>query len=328
MIRYFTLLCAVSAGLSGLFLYSKKHQTTVLDQQISSIVSDTQHIRQQTAMLRTEWALLNQPDRLSRLAARFEPSLQPMTPRQFVRLSDLAGHLPAPGSVHAPNPRDAISPGVIETHGEALALADAKAPVAQSTETKTSEPKALAKVEAPAHTDVAQATAPHAATQVAAAQPPAAPRAPRPATMLASVERPAVASTQAVQSRNTTTLALDTVPTVRHAAKKPATDALDSALGGPDAQGERRTAHTVLASATAPRHVAAPEAAHVAAPRPAVQLAAYHPAHPAQAQTATWRPVAAQAAPRYIEARASYNGSLLGHSALGGGLPPPVPVAN
>ncbi|QDH24119.1 hypothetical protein D5366_01290 [Neokomagataea tanensis] len=97
MIRPFTFACAFLAAASGLFLYTKKHNTTVLDQSITQIVRDTQKIQSQTAMLRTEWALLNQPDRLNALSARFLPDLHPMTPEQFVRLSAVEAKLPAPG---------------------------------------------------------------------------------------------------------------------------------------------------------------------------------------------------------------------------------------
>lgn len=104
MIRPFTIFCAFIAGLSGLFLYSKKHQTTLLDRQIASIVRDTQRTQQKTAMLRTEWALLNQPDRLTSLSARFTPDLRPTDPAQFVRLSDLSSTLPVPDKNHSVNP--------------------------------------------------------------------------------------------------------------------------------------------------------------------------------------------------------------------------------
>jgi hypothetical protein len=94
MIRPFTALCAVLAGASGLYLYTEKHRTTVLDTQISKIVQDTQHIRERTAMLRAEWALLNQPDRLHALSTRFLPDLQPMAPNQFVQMAALSRRLP------------------------------------------------------------------------------------------------------------------------------------------------------------------------------------------------------------------------------------------
>ncbi|WP_408873153.1 hypothetical protein [Gluconobacter roseus] len=109
MIRPFTVACAVLAAGSGLFLYTKKHETTVLDQKITKIVQETQRVRGQTAMLRTEWALLNQPDRLNTLAARFVPSLHPMEPDQFIRMASLEARLPAPGSKAQPaDPREGL----------------------------------------------------------------------------------------------------------------------------------------------------------------------------------------------------------------------------
>lgn len=104
MIRSFTCVCALLAGASGLYLYSEKHRTTLLDQQISKIVSDTQQIRERTAMLRAEWALLNQPDRLQGLATRFLPQLGAMAPTQFVQLAALDSRLPAVGPETPPHP--------------------------------------------------------------------------------------------------------------------------------------------------------------------------------------------------------------------------------
>ena len=95
MIRPFTVLCALLAGASGMYLYAEKHRTTVLDQQISRIAHDTERVRERTAMLRAEWALLNQPERLGALASRFLPQLRPLDPGQFVQMSSLASRLPA-----------------------------------------------------------------------------------------------------------------------------------------------------------------------------------------------------------------------------------------
>ncbi|RFD20286.1 ABC transporter permease, partial [Komagataeibacter melaceti] len=108
MSRFVTLFCAVMAAVSGLFLYNKKQQTTALDHQIAQIVQQTERTRSQTAMLRAEWAMLNQPDRLASLASRYDKPLQSVMPAQFVQMSALASHLPAIGSapVHpAPAPR-------------------------------------------------------------------------------------------------------------------------------------------------------------------------------------------------------------------------------
>ncbi|MBO6037135.1 MAG: hypothetical protein J6P29_01010, partial [Acetobacter sp.] len=47
----------------------------------------------------TEWTLENQPERLEQLAHRYTPYLQIMNPSQFVRITDLEDHLPAPKGV-------------------------------------------------------------------------------------------------------------------------------------------------------------------------------------------------------------------------------------
>lgn len=95
MIRFVTLLCAAMAAGSGLFLYTKKHETLVLNQEIRKTIEDTRRIQQQTAILRTQWALLNQPDRLNALAQRVLPEMSQVDPTQFVQLTDLRKRLPA-----------------------------------------------------------------------------------------------------------------------------------------------------------------------------------------------------------------------------------------
>ncbi|MDF7675002.1 hypothetical protein PT277_06670 [Acetobacteraceae bacterium ESL0709] len=95
MIRPVTFLCALMAALSGLFLYTKKHNTLLLDEKITQLVHDTRRVQEQTVMLRTEWALLNQPDRLTALSERFLPQLESVQPRQFVKMDKLASVLPA-----------------------------------------------------------------------------------------------------------------------------------------------------------------------------------------------------------------------------------------
>ena len=95
MIRFVTLFCAAMAAGSGLFLYTKKHETLVLNQDIRKTIEDTRRVQQQTAILRTQWALLNQPDRLSALAQRVLPDMSQVEPTQFVQLTDLQKRLPA-----------------------------------------------------------------------------------------------------------------------------------------------------------------------------------------------------------------------------------------
>ena len=95
MIRPFTCLAVLLAAGSGLYLYTEKHRTTLLDERIDKVVSDTGLIRARTSMLQAEWALLNQPDRLGTLAGKFLPTLQPIAPGQFVQIADLDRRLPA-----------------------------------------------------------------------------------------------------------------------------------------------------------------------------------------------------------------------------------------
>lgn len=94
MIRPVTLFCALMAAGAGLFLYAKKHDTLVLDQDITATVHQARRVQAQTAMLRTQWALLNQPDRLAALTTRVLPRLHAIEPTQFVRLDKLEERLP------------------------------------------------------------------------------------------------------------------------------------------------------------------------------------------------------------------------------------------
>ncbi len=95
MIRPFTCLCLAAACGSGLYLYSEKHRTVLLDRQISSVINQTQAARARIGLLRAEWALLNEPGRLQDMADKYL-ALKPMAPTQFVQLADLPAHLPAP----------------------------------------------------------------------------------------------------------------------------------------------------------------------------------------------------------------------------------------
>ena len=111
MIRPFTCLAVLLAAGSGLYLYTEKHRTTVLDERIDKVVSDTGLIRARTSMLQAEWALLNQPDRLGTLAGKFLPTLQPIAPGQFVQVADLDKRLPAIGPPPSAVPPSGPSPG-------------------------------------------------------------------------------------------------------------------------------------------------------------------------------------------------------------------------
>ena len=94
MIRPITCVGFVLACASGLYLYQAKHRVNVIDQEIAGIVHTTDTTREQIRLLHAEWTLLNQPDRLQKLADQFLP-LKPTNPSQFTSLADLDSRLPA-----------------------------------------------------------------------------------------------------------------------------------------------------------------------------------------------------------------------------------------
>jgi hypothetical protein len=96
MIRPITVLTFVLACGSGMYLYQAKHRVHLLDQQIDQIVTQTETLREQSRALHAEWMLLNDPDRLHRLAAQYLANLQPVAPTQFTDLNDLDSRLPPP----------------------------------------------------------------------------------------------------------------------------------------------------------------------------------------------------------------------------------------
>jgi hypothetical protein len=119
MIRPFTLLCALAAGASGLYVYQIKHRTLLLDRQIALTMQQDAQTRARIGILQAEWTLLNEPDRLAGLAGQFL-ALKPLAPTQFVTLADLDRALPPVAPVapppeiaaqSAPEPASAPAPG-------------------------------------------------------------------------------------------------------------------------------------------------------------------------------------------------------------------------
>lgn len=100
MIRPITCVCVLLAGGSGLYLYQSKHRVQMLDRQIEATVRATQAARERTGVLRAEWTLLNDPERLAQLADRFL-ALKTVAPPQFTTMAELGNRLPA---VKVPNP--------------------------------------------------------------------------------------------------------------------------------------------------------------------------------------------------------------------------------
>lgn len=96
MIRPLTCLCMLLAGASGLYLYQEKHSAQMLDREIAAIAHRTEAARERSSVLRAEWTLQNDPDRLARLAERFL-KLKTIAPGQFTTMAELDRRLPAAG---------------------------------------------------------------------------------------------------------------------------------------------------------------------------------------------------------------------------------------
>jgi hypothetical protein len=93
MIRPFTILCFAAFAGAGAWLYHVKHEVTTLDRDLREVWRQTEQARDRTAILRAEWAMLNEPDRLRQVAQR-HLTLEPMQPHQFTRLPDAVRRLP------------------------------------------------------------------------------------------------------------------------------------------------------------------------------------------------------------------------------------------
>ncbi len=223
MIRPLTLIgLFVFAGAAG-YLFQVKHTASVLERELRNTHRRTEAARERTQVLRAEWALLNEPERLRGVAQR-HLALEPMTPQQFVRQADLARRLPPPmvfagaPSLFAP-PAGRASPAAEQVMAERAAAPQAAVPAATQTAgasvQQSSAPAILASAQAtPSATPVARnAEPPRPAAEgfrpyteiLRAAEPQAAPRpaqaaARRPAlpvepAVAAIVPRPALAAT-------------------------------------------------------------------------------------------------------------------------------------
>jgi hypothetical protein len=123
MIRPITCVGFLLACGSGLYLYQAKHRVNVIDQQIQKVVHETEATREQIRLLHAEWTLLNQPDRLQKLASQFL-SLKPTAPAQFTSMRELDSRLPpiTPDTPPAPPIPDSTTQSV------PVALAEHSAP--------------------------------------------------------------------------------------------------------------------------------------------------------------------------------------------------------
>jgi len=162
MIRPVTLVSLIAAAGAGLYLYQVKHSVSMLDRELREVNRQTEVVRERTQILRAEWALLNEPDRLRQVAQR-HLALEPMAPGQFIREAELERRLP--------NARPFAGPpslfGPVELPAKAPEALMVPSPVAA-----TPAPQAPARPEAPAR----QAQVEPPPRLSAAVTPPPAPR--------------------------------------------------------------------------------------------------------------------------------------------------------
>ena len=191
MIRPFPLVCFCAFAASGAWLYQVKHQVALKDRELVEIRRQTEQARQRMDILRAEWALLNEPDRLRQTATRVL-SLEPMQPQHFARATDMDRRLPgavafagAPDLFAAPPapepPRGAqpqvmlASAPVVAPAARAAAPASAPAATPAAPAAQPAAPQGVRVPEAPAPQALAAALAAQRAEQAsrAAARPPA-----------------------------------------------------------------------------------------------------------------------------------------------------------
>ena len=258
MIRPFTLLCFAAFAGAGAWLYQVKHQVAMQDRELVEIRRQTEQARQRLDILRAEWALVNEPDRLRQTASRVL-SLDGMQPQHFVRATDLDRRLPgAVAFAGAPN-LFAIPPGAEPPRGAQPPVMLAVAPVApapravqpatpapaapQPAQAPT-QPPAIRVPEAPAPQALAAALAAQRAEQANRASPPA-PR-PAPPPQVAAQPRPVQPAV------HITPVAVPAEPTTRMTRVAPPEATVASALGGVSSLGRPVLAPPVpVGSATA-----------------------------------------------------------------------------
>ena len=93
MIKYLHI-TAISAliGSAG-YAYSIKYETLYRAEQVAKLKTQLQREREAIAVLKAEWQHLNRPDRLQGAVER-HLDLQPLSPGQLARLSDLPNRPP------------------------------------------------------------------------------------------------------------------------------------------------------------------------------------------------------------------------------------------
>ncbi|HWX46695.1 MAG TPA: hypothetical protein VNZ61_01405 [Roseomonas sp.] len=197
MFRPLTVVAITAFSLVGWHVYRAEEAATQLDRELRDLSRRIEAARERTLVLRAEWAMLNEPERLRQVAQKHLP-LETMAPNQFLRMTDLERRLPAPlafaGPVDlfSPAPETAIAaatpaepePAKAATTVAAAAPAPAAPPPVRHVATAEPAPRAPAPhaaEPAPRPVTLAAARAPEPAPHAAPAATPAARREREPA---------------------------------------------------------------------------------------------------------------------------------------------------
>jgi len=78
-----------------MLIYQQKHETRQLEARAAELSREISEQTRALAVLRAEWTYLTRPERLETLA-REKMSLEPVSPKQVMRFSDVAARRPAP----------------------------------------------------------------------------------------------------------------------------------------------------------------------------------------------------------------------------------------
>ncbi|MCB1492878.1 MAG: hypothetical protein KDJ77_13975 [Rhodobiaceae bacterium] len=95
MIRFVTIAAVAIAIAAAAGLYKVKIRTAELGERVQSVTAEIEKEEEAIAVLKAEWSLLNQPDRLQALAERFL-ELKPMGLDQLVEVDGLSEFLTPP----------------------------------------------------------------------------------------------------------------------------------------------------------------------------------------------------------------------------------------
>ena len=193
MFRPLTVIAITAFCVVGWNVYRAEDAARHLDRELRDLQRRTEQARDRTQVLKAEWALLNEPERLRQVAQKYLP-LETMVPGQFLRLQELERKLPTavafagPVNLFAPAPGTAIAASEPAVRAQAMntvvAAAAMPALVAAARATTPAAPAAAAPQVAarpapraePAHAEPARP----APAAVAAAPPPVLARAEEP----------------------------------------------------------------------------------------------------------------------------------------------------